>query len=891
MAGAIKNKTEYTKRYCDIDGIDLRGDGSGIDPRRLAFSENVYRDPSVGGVAVESIPGFRRLARLSGKINGIHRQNIGDGEEYLIIHAGNVLYRLKKSKPDSPEALVPLTEEMPDTKSHSYSKGGSLFIIDGTGITQIKSDGSVLRIGNGEGYVPTTFKNGIPHEQRNLASSRFREIYEFGNAERLYRRSDDLVFEADSDGKSCTLTATKSTVTGEIYVPAYAKIGEDTYRVRAIGDYAFAGRTSVTSVHIADGVTSIGRFAFKDCSSIVSIEFSASTESIGEGAFWACGKLSKLYLGRSLVRIGENAFVEVPLSGVTVSFGMDEATAKKIDGFDQLSSAKKVYLAENPKEYFAIPIMTPLERIESVLISGSTLESYSVSSKETGDIPRYLYFAGQRSSAEGAEVVINGVAASGEYSVYEERDDFISRSGKDTGVISGCTVSASFDGRIFLAGNPKYPNTVFYSCEAKYGEADEVYFGTLSYFDDGVATYSTVAMVPVKDTLAVFKSGDDGGGSIFCHEVKNDNPLLVSSYPVLNIHAGFGIGGAAISMLDEAVFLSGTGVYSLERGSLGSAKVTPRSRSVTPRIAALSDRRDAELLSWRGYIVLRIGSDVLLGDPSATRSSEPEYGWYLLTGIGSWDDDRAVFVYSAAAEGDYAIHPDTDTEVTDTVYSADSASGANVYFIIDEDGTKYAVCPTGERRGGKFYPPTAMLSDGELLFFGTENGDLMLFNNDKRGVPPEHIAARGDFNGEEYRESFGERIHPHFYSFASHAPRYALVTKSDDCDAPHLAKSTVTDSLAVKLGTGGSHIRLEVSTDGGKRSELCELSAKRMDFSDLDFSDLSFETGESFTVGVKDRSRGWCEKQISIYSDEYASPISVHSVSYRYKLSGKIKRH
>lgn len=891
MAGVIKSKTEYTKRYSDIEGMDLRGDGSGIDPRRLAFSENVYRDPSFGGGAVESIPGFRRLARLGGRINGIHRQNLGDKEEYLIIHAGNVLYRLKKSKPDSPEALVPLIEGMADAKSHSYSKGGSLFIIDGSSITRVKSDGSVLRMGNGEGYVPTTFRNGIPHEQRNLAGSRFRETYEFGNAELLYRRSDDLVFEADGDGKSCTLTATKTAVTGEIYVPAYAKIGEDTYRVRAIGDYAFANRTAVTSVHIADGVRSIGRYAFKNCTAIISIECSASTESIGEGAFLGCGELSRLYLGRSLTSIGENSFSEVPMPVATLSFGMDEATAKKIAGFEQMSSANKLYLAENPKECFAIPIMTPLESIESVLISGLTLTSYSVSNKQKGDIPRYLYFVGRRSSAEGAEVVINGIAASGEYSVYEEKDDFISRSGADTGVISGCTVSASFDGRIFLAGNPRYPNTVFYSCEAKYGEADEVYFGSLSYFDDGVATYPTVAMVPVKDTLAVFKSGDDGGGSIFCHEVKSDSPLLVSSYPVLNIHAGFGIGGAAIPMLDEAVFLSGTGVYSLERGSLGSAKVTPRSKSVNPRIAASADIRGAELLSWRGYIVLRIGSDVLLGDPGAARSSEPEYGWYLLTGIGSWDNDRAVFVYSAAAEGDFAVHPDAEGEVTDTVYSADGASGSNVYFVMDEDGTRYAVSPTGERRGGKFYPATAMLSDGELLFFGTENGDLMLFNTDKRGVAPEHIASRDNFDPEEYRESFGERIHPYFYSFASHAPRYALVTKSDDCGSPHLAKSTVTDSLAVKLGAGGSHIRLEVITDGGKCHELCELSAKRMNFSDLDFSDLSFETGESFTVGVKDRSRGWCEKQISIYSDEYASPISVQSVSYRYKLSGKIKRH
>ncbi len=78
--------------------------------------------------------------------------------------------------------------------------------------------------------------------------------------------------------------------------------------VTAIGSYAFAGHTSMTTVTLPDTVTKIYDNAFHGCTALTSLTLSSSLTDIGDGAFAKCERLSKLTLPDALIKIGKNAF-------------------------------------------------------------------------------------------------------------------------------------------------------------------------------------------------------------------------------------------------------------------------------------------------------------------------------------------------------------------------------------------------------------------------------------------------------------------------------------------------------------------------------------------------------------------------------------------------------
>ena len=64
--------------------------------------------------------------------------------------------------------------------------------------------------------------------------------------------------------------------------------------VTSIGNYAFEGCSSLTSVTIGESVTSIGDEAFRYCDSLTSVTIGESVTSIGEEAFHGCSKLTSV---------------------------------------------------------------------------------------------------------------------------------------------------------------------------------------------------------------------------------------------------------------------------------------------------------------------------------------------------------------------------------------------------------------------------------------------------------------------------------------------------------------------------------------------------------------------------------------------------------------------
>ena len=78
--------------------------------------------------------------------------------------------------------------------------------------------------------------------------------------------------------------------------------------VTSIGDWAFCGCDSLTSITIPDSVTSLGSYAFYDCDRLDSVTIPNSVTSIGYEAFSDCNSLASVTIGAGVTSIGDDAF-------------------------------------------------------------------------------------------------------------------------------------------------------------------------------------------------------------------------------------------------------------------------------------------------------------------------------------------------------------------------------------------------------------------------------------------------------------------------------------------------------------------------------------------------------------------------------------------------------
>ena len=74
----------------------------------------------------------------------------------------------------------------------------------------------------------------------------------------------------------------------------YEVSAEDLAGITILPDYAFRGRTLLTSITIPDSVTKIEQSAFKNCTSLTSVTIPNSVTAIGSGVFSGCTSLTSV---------------------------------------------------------------------------------------------------------------------------------------------------------------------------------------------------------------------------------------------------------------------------------------------------------------------------------------------------------------------------------------------------------------------------------------------------------------------------------------------------------------------------------------------------------------------------------------------------------------------
>lgn len=892
------DKAQYTLSYVNMRGVDFSSFGNTGKRTRYAYLENMYRDYDASGAnVIESIPGFRRLTSFEGKIHNIYSHKSSDGTEYVVVHAGKRLYRFPISERDS---LSPLSYigTVEDTRSRGFVFGNDLYILDGKKITKVSENGKVSAAGdntNARAYIPTTYVNGEEYEQRNLLTTFFYERYFLPVADEFAYGTPSLKYRIISqENKTCAVCGAESADITELHVPFYKTIGKEKYRVVKIDDKAFIENTFLTKVYASRACLTVGEYAFYGCTALSEVIL-VGTALLERGAFGGTTSLSRVYLGEAMEEFGEAVF---SLSALRkLEYGGKSEDFSKIVNSSSLAEITPTFVSPYTKIRLEIPMFTPANELYSVKLNDKSI-TYQTLTKSNGTIIGLYFDTESAEDINGKEISILATSKDSASSKANVPDFLRENSTEKTPkeAVIGCTVCETFDGRVFLSGNPSFPNVVFYSGRDKDGRSDPLYFGSLNYFKDGTGSFGVRSMLSCGDSLAVFKSEDDGGGSIYYHTPKETGiDIIPKIYPVSYAHTGVSAVGEAYSFFDDSVFISRMGLSALEKQSINLERsISCRSHNVNARL--LSEKlEDIFITKWCGYLVLAAGDRYYLADSRCTfthPTNNREYEWYFLSGIGTYSDDYNKYVYSDTAPEGFYVHDTPYLEADRTRVFSTADKEGNVVYYEEIDGKGYAVNKTEERVGGIFSPSTCVYTtEDDLMLFGTESGDLCIFNNDKRGVAPPHVAGKEGFDAREYARQNNGKIHPFYYSFSSHAPRYALRTTPDDGGAPNLTKDTVKNSLAVKLRSFGTgEITFETGTEAGGYKEICDLPDSAFSFEEFDFSHLSFSNPEYITVPIREREKGWIEKDVCIYSDAYSSPFGVTSITYRFTVRGKIKK-
>ena len=211
-------QSTYTMNYSNFIGADMSSDPRVVSRNRLAYSVNMWRDyESEQGAAVETFPGFRApITVFKHKdffmvpINNMWHYK-GAKHEYIIFSWNSQLVYYEINELENLKDQTTITNTSNQIISGDYSVWGysvaftvnNLFYVSSSSdfieIREEKNENNqyVLIAKQASAYIPTTYYNGKPYEQRNAFADTVHEVYYGGGEEREF---ENLVPSYDEDG-------------------------------------------------------------------------------------------------------------------------------------------------------------------------------------------------------------------------------------------------------------------------------------------------------------------------------------------------------------------------------------------------------------------------------------------------------------------------------------------------------------------------------------------------------------------------------------------------------------------------------------------------------------------------------------------------------------------
>ena len=997
--GILTSSDTYSRYYGDFKGVDFSSDHTQVHEQRLAYAVNMYKDYQSGqGRGLETIPGFRRRViipdgdgaeSINKEIYGIHtfrlRDEDGKHSTRVLIHAGTRLYEwsnypepcgvnqsatITLDDPIETEgnvnvfqvdfhalemAVIEIVSIYADNGSRLYTdqysfdrESGVLTITDSTLRTDRKI--SITYLGNRLSYDSAVFTN--MNERKSTS-------FVFNNRLYLIDGKNYLVYDGEN----------VSSVLENAYIP--------TTHINIIpsGENADAGtqkeqrnmlQPKFKHTFIADGRST--KFYMNenelDMDSIevrvygvVAERVFADTDGIYEDSegnvfhfdengeqyyFEANG--TKFYLDKNR----EKYYLDETGAAYYLDHNGDEYTVPSGDElyyFDDSgekcyydTSGNKYYLNDDGKRRY------PDEPFESV-----NKKIYAYYFDERNGLIRFMFpparpeHSVQTDVDEDNDPDMNDVMYPEFYAGIEvtaSRQQLDDNGAPFADSITKCTIATVFDNRVFLSGNPDYPNRIFWSALN-----NATYFPVINWDDEGVGDSPVTGMLAVADSLMVLKADTRQDGSVYFHTpMETGDDLNPKIYPSSQGLSGTGCLGACINFLDDPVFVSRLGLEAMGQLSVRLERaIEHRSSLVDAKLVNL-DLSKAMLEEWNGYLCLMVDGKIFMADSRQRYTHDTgamQYEWYYLEDIGIYTGQYSEYRYAAGLhelEGaavewcptcsdDFDFCPCSGEGVTlelkiaDDVYmpeymgrrslvgqtldlfaneDARAAMPSQVrMFVVDEDGNKqtviyndafYAVRTLKDEFTGELISREAYLLDKPGNMIGGEfkpavclkTIDDNLFFGTTNGVLCSFNFDMRDENGD---------IPTSAYSFDGRTILCGCATKMDNCGVPHLTKNTLKKSTVIKTKTlPSAAAKIKIRTNRKPYEQIARISSKTFSFDDMDFSDFSFVTGDQSLFAIKEKEKKWVEKQHFIYSDEYLKPFALYYIAFRYNIAGRYKQ-
>lgn len=880
----LQKRTTYNRYYGDFRGVDFSSDHTQVHEQRLAFAVNMFRDYQSGqGQALETIAGFRRRVVLP---------------EESSVH-GLFYYKHKNAQNQT------LTKVLihAGTKLYLWHNYPESINVVATETVEVPSSSSTV---NGTAVYTAT----LPNKVHTVVALR----------------------KQDGTDLTALIVSYNSTTHVLTFASNEVEQGERLHYdfkegVLSSGDALFSGMNDAKSesfifnnkLYIIDGLN----YLVYDGSTVASVLTNAyiPTTYINVVPSGENADIGKEYEQRNILQPKfKTTFIA---DGTTTEFCLNENELDSIvsvEVYGVTKTAETDYTVDlaNGKITFTTAPQKPENVVQVQGVNGAA------------DVYYPENYAGIIITASKTFTAVSGVT---------RQESVISK------LITDCTISAIYDNRVFLSGNPNYPNHIFYcGINSVTGFIDPSYFGVANYRQDGVGIAPITGMITVADTLMVLKNDTQQDGSTYFHTAQDtDNDIKPKEYPSQQGLSGIGCLGACVNFLDDPIFISRLGVEAVGQLSVRYERANEHRSSLIDAKLVNMDLSHAIVEEWNGYLLVLVDGAIFMGDSRQKYQHAigvPQYEWYYIEGVGVYKNQYPEYSYASYLSeelqgakvhwcrhcGKSATHctcsqnerdiieiplqlasavfyADTNEtkDLRGTVANEPDYAGEAEIEILDEGvnvvindetfvvGVYYTIHPVVDIISGEITHYEAYLCEGKGNYTGGVFKKATMLKNMADNIffgTENGVVCSFNF---DKRGSDGE-IPTQYYSFDERTIYCGAATKMDCCGIPHLTKNTVKRSTVIKTKSfRNSAAKIKVRTNKKPYQQVARINNSLFSFEDMNFSDFTFSTSEQSLFAIKEKEKQWVEKQYYIYSDEYLKPFALYYVSYRYQVVGRLK--